>query len=134
MFESAQPLGTLQRLPSFSGVVMLLALLLSFPWLPVSSPQAPTPADRAAAFYRSAPAEPHIPKTPPNWRFTIHVVDTEEEAAALNQDFPDPMTDMIVVVQPEDELYYLRIRRELNDHRLQRQLPAVRIDDRRPKP
>ncbi|MPZ50410.1 MAG: hypothetical protein GEU75_14105 [Dehalococcoidia bacterium] len=34
--------GTLQRLPSFTGVLLLLGLLASFPWLPITPEQGPS--------------------------------------------------------------------------------------------
>jgi hypothetical protein len=132
MLETAQPPGTLQRLPSFSGVVFLIALLFSLPWLPLSSPVGVSRADRAAAFYATAPAVPHVPKTPANWHFTIHVTATLEEALALEQEFPNSDTDLVVAVPREEDLDFLRYRRDLNDQRQRNQLPAAKLDDRRP--
>jgi hypothetical protein len=109
-------------------------LLLSLPWLPLSAPPPISPADRAAAaFYASVPDE-HVPKTPPNWHFTIHVTSTLEEALALQQEFTNLDTDLVVAVSPEEDLDFLRYRRDLNEQRRRNQLPAVKLDDRRPEP
>ena len=131
MLESSSPPGLIARAQAFTGVAVLVALLFSFPWLPISSPSS---AQRSEAVLARLPSGPTTPSNPPGWHFTMHLVSTEEEARLLQSSFPDPESDIVLVVLPEDEVLFQRFRREVNDYRAGRQLPAVKIDDRRVKP
>jgi hypothetical protein len=132
MGENDTGLGAaLRRLPVFSGVVGLVALLAVLPWLPIESD---TPGSRAAAFYAGDPLPTRVVTVPPDFNLTLHLVLTEEEAVALRQAFPNRATDRIYIVPPEEELLFARFRNDLNDQRAQRHLPAAVIDDRRNLP
>ena len=140
--------GVLQRLPSFSGVLILLGLLASFPWLPIASGEpsfttsGPLPvstinasrisnADLAAG---SAPDLSGIPAPEMSEAFTLHVAGSREQYEAVLAMYPEPLTDSIMIAQPGENIVLLRVRREMDAERERLGLPRVQVDDQRTVP
>ena len=143
--DTLQP-GRLQRLPSFTGVALLLALLASFPWLPITQDDAST-GPRQLTIESStnavvmpalpplnddgSPRMPYIPVTPADWDYTIHIVGTREQYDTLDQTLNTTGRDTILIARQDENNYVLRVRHEMDEDRSRRGLSPVKVIDLR---
>jgi len=116
------------RLATFSGLAVVVALLLSLPWLPLAS-ETGTEAKVAPRVAMERP-----PETPAGWLFTIHIVESEEQKRSLFARYPSPASDSFIVIEPGQEADLQHFRTEIDAQRSAKGLPPAVIDDLRPKP
>jgi len=139
----------LQRLPSFSGVLMLMALLVSLPWLPITqsatSKSSAWPSPREAQTATSnAPASSFDPASivwpaptvsavlEPN--FTLHVVGSREQYEIVIAAYPNGSTDSVMIAAPGNNIAFKRVRREMDEERQRFGLPVVQVKEHRETP
>jgi len=117
----------------YSGVAMLLALLISLPWLtPAASGEGST-ISRTVNVNAAATA-PIFQISRPASNFTVHLVASEPDLALVAARYPDPMTGLVFIILPEDEASFLRRRTDVDRVREDGRLPPLRIQDHRCDP
>ncbi len=115
---------------TFSGLIVVIALLLSLTWLPLAPEAEAEPGPRVA---RRIVAMERPPATPAGWLYTIHIVESEEQKRGLFARYPSPTSDSFIVIAPGQETDLQLFRAEIDAQRSAQGLPPAVIDDLRPR-
>jgi hypothetical protein len=141
--------SSLQLAPTFSGLAVVLALLVSLPWLPLE-PDFPAPAVTSYLGETYSPpvqpdlvtqvldslAPPHVssPAALNDDNFVIHLVATEEEIPGLRLKHPDELRNVIIALPLDDTESFSGFRNAQRDATVAGALPSVKIRDHRCSP
>jgi hypothetical protein len=145
-----QRAGLWQRLPSFSGVLILLALLASLPWLPIRQsatftpgPQSLTGELQSSTF--NVPASSTFDPATISWpeptisvvlepNFTLHIAGSREQYEDVVAAYPNGSTDSVMIAAPGNNTAFKRVRREMDEERHRLGLPVIQVKDHRETP
>jgi hypothetical protein len=124
----------LNQVRGVSGLVLLLVLALSVPWLPISSASKTNVISEPVTHVvrGSAPLPPpQDPLLTSHEEFTLLLVSDYAAFERLSALHPDLTRTAVILVEPGDEAAFERLQIDLNGVRLARGLSPVLVDDLR---
>ena len=121
----------LRLLPSASGLLVLVVLLASLPWLPLQSSQ-DSMRSRVASQRFTQTAQAPTPAFGKEGAFTIHLVTSPGDVTPLRARFPNTTLNVIIPARLDDEGSLGEMRRTLKEDPAS--LQSARIIDYRCNP